>query len=373
MTVRLGNTVLAGTPEFKNYTTNRILEIPQDIKLELNNGTLTLKAGSKLYDGTGYSWVTQTDMSRTLSTNNTYTFVIEKDKSTSHFYSVDLAYSQNTQPSTGGVWFNTDTNAIKWSNNATTWGDCSLPIGIVTVSGGAISSIDQIFNGVGYIGSTAFVLPNVKVQIPNGRNEDGTCKCLLYTISTVLTKTNNGSSTYAGQFWFRYNSSDSVLASKDAIYFNEQNNTYEWQGIPVNDALLAEVFFTSGKITSFTPYTVDLVANSNMSNISSAGKSFIAGMGMPSSKLYTLTLGTSGSTYVAPANGYVVFGKAGSGVGQVLQVNVNGKTLANLPCAYDGHIPIAFVPVRKGDTFKVFYTVTGGLNAFNFIYADGEQ
>ena len=30
-----------------NYTTNRILEIPQDIKLELNDGTLTLKAGSK--------------------------------------------------------------------------------------------------------------------------------------------------------------------------------------------------------------------------------------------------------------------------------------------------------------------------------------
>ena len=32
-----------------NYTTNRILEIPQDIKLELNNGTLTLTAGSKVY------------------------------------------------------------------------------------------------------------------------------------------------------------------------------------------------------------------------------------------------------------------------------------------------------------------------------------
>jgi hypothetical protein len=29
--------------------TNCITEIPQDIKLELNNGTLTLKAGSKVY------------------------------------------------------------------------------------------------------------------------------------------------------------------------------------------------------------------------------------------------------------------------------------------------------------------------------------
>ena len=84
MSLRVGNNILAGSPIDKTdldlanspYTTNRILEIPQDIKLELNSGTLTLKAGSKLYDGTGYSWVTQTDMSRTLSTNNTYTFVI---------------------------------------------------------------------------------------------------------------------------------------------------------------------------------------------------------------------------------------------------------------------------------------------------------
>ena len=36
------------------YTTNRILEIPQDIKLELNNGTLTLKAGSKVYVPNGF-------------------------------------------------------------------------------------------------------------------------------------------------------------------------------------------------------------------------------------------------------------------------------------------------------------------------------
>lgn len=39
---------------YNNYTTNRILEIPQNIKLELNNGTLTLKAGSKVYVPNGF-------------------------------------------------------------------------------------------------------------------------------------------------------------------------------------------------------------------------------------------------------------------------------------------------------------------------------
>ena len=37
-----------------NYTTNRILEIPQNIKLELNNGSLVRKAGSKFYIPNGF-------------------------------------------------------------------------------------------------------------------------------------------------------------------------------------------------------------------------------------------------------------------------------------------------------------------------------
>ena len=38
----------------KQMITNCITEIPQDIKLELNNGTLTLKAGSKVYVPNGF-------------------------------------------------------------------------------------------------------------------------------------------------------------------------------------------------------------------------------------------------------------------------------------------------------------------------------
>ena len=37
-----------------NYTTNRILEIPQDIKAELNNGVITIKAGTKVYIPNGF-------------------------------------------------------------------------------------------------------------------------------------------------------------------------------------------------------------------------------------------------------------------------------------------------------------------------------
>ena len=66
-----------------NYTTNRILEIPQDIKLELNNGTLTLKAGSKLYRPNGF----------------------EADGTTPKFDEVVI-----TVDKTGLEWFSTDIN-----------------------------------------------------------------------------------------------------------------------------------------------------------------------------------------------------------------------------------------------------------------------
>ena len=38
------------------------------------------------------------------------------------------------------------------------------------------TSIDQVFNGFGYIGSTVFALPGVKGLAPNGRNADGSLK-----------------------------------------------------------------------------------------------------------------------------------------------------------------------------------------------------
>ena len=77
MTIRVGNNIISGqlppqsdnsgkflttdgnTTSWNNAVdysnvTNCITKIPQDIKLELNNGTLTLKAGSKVYVPNGF-------------------------------------------------------------------------------------------------------------------------------------------------------------------------------------------------------------------------------------------------------------------------------------------------------------------------------
>ena len=89
-----------------NYTTNRILEIPQDIKLELNNGTLTLKAGSKVYvpNGAGvfdvYSF--PSDVSTTPSGSSGpygWYLMVNPNKELTRTVTRNLVYSGETAPS----------------------------------------------------------------------------------------------------------------------------------------------------------------------------------------------------------------------------------------------------------------------------------
>ena len=95
----------------------------------------------------------------------------------------DLQFSGETAPTAtigGTTWYDTSANKIKvwrddaWKYDVTTEHRC-LFLGIVTVgTGNVITSIDQIFNGAGYIGHHSFVLPGVKGLAPNGIKDDGT-------------------------------------------------------------------------------------------------------------------------------------------------------------------------------------------------------
>ena len=175
------------------YTTNRILEIPQDIKLELNNGTLTLKAGSKVYVPNGFESdgvtpkfdirIIENDIvDNNSGHNNTELLTVRYNGGISggwlFWFVPEYMYSGNTAPtvtSTYAYWYDTANNLMKWTgNNGSTWNSgYSLPIALgKTNSSGVTTSLDQIFNGFGYIGSTVFVLPGVKVQQATGFSGD---------------------------------------------------------------------------------------------------------------------------------------------------------------------------------------------------------
>ena len=179
--------------DLERKITNCITEIPQDIKLELNNGTLTLKAGSKVYvpNGAGKFDVVNvsSDITRTETTNGQYYLVLNPADNYLNRGALP-ATSGTTAPSSttiGILWYDTTNNVIKRLSSSGLWSSMSLPLCIYTVSNGAISSIDQVFNGFGYIGSTVFALPGVKGLIPNGRNEDGSLKNVEFTLDSVKT------------------------------------------------------------------------------------------------------------------------------------------------------------------------------------------
>ena len=178
--------------------TNCITEIPQDIKLELNNGTLTLKAGSKIYvpNGAGvFDEVTISSDFSVTSTTNAQEFILLAPSRTSitHF-NKNFCSSEPTQPTvttTYWMWYDTTNNKIKFtSNSGASWVEgFSLPLGLSTSTSSGITSIDQVFNGFGYFGKHNFIT-NVKFLIAKGYNTDGTYHNQEYIINSPIVARN---------------------------------------------------------------------------------------------------------------------------------------------------------------------------------------
>lgn len=239
-----------------NYVSNCITEIPQDIKLELSSGTLTLKSGSRVYipDGSGVfnTYLTTNDISATFSTDGTY--LVGFAESFGNITTYLNAISGGTQPTTltnGLTWYDTTNNVIKraWAN---AWQDSlfSLPLCLITVSGGQITSIDKVFNGFGYIGSTMYSLPGVKALIPNGRNADGTLKNTAFTVSSVLTNT---SSSTDNKVAIRLKATE--IATGDLVYDEINNYNKLNDGSLRQYAVIGSLSRTSGVINSFETKT----------------------------------------------------------------------------------------------------------------------
>ena len=173
----VGATLAAIPNYFYTQIANCITQIPQNIQLELSNGTLTLKAGSKVYDGAGSEINIQSDISTTSSSNG-QTLIFTDSNGTILAPLISSNCVSGTTDSLAGtsyhIWYDTTNKVVNYYSTGGTFAATrSLPIAIVTVSDGAIASVDKVFNGFGFIGSTRFILPGVELLCPNGRNADG--------------------------------------------------------------------------------------------------------------------------------------------------------------------------------------------------------
>ena len=116
-------------------------------------------------------------------------------------------------------------------------------------------------------------------------------------------------------------------------------------------------------------------ANVDLDNLSATGKSLAAELCMPSSVYDILTVGASGSTYTAPANGYFAFmGFSDVTNGFVLFTNTNNYLVSAISRAPQGSGISTSIPAKKGDVITLSYdAIQTSWSYLVFVYAEGSK
>lgn len=115
-----------------------------------------------------------------------------------------------------------------------------------------------------------------------------------------------------------------------------------------------------------------------------ATKQYATSASFPSDRYIDLTLGASGSTYTAPADGWVCCEKEAGTINQYVSAGepkpgMNGTVYSeriSYIASYSSSTalaPCVFFPVRKGSTYFINYSASGDTLIFRFIYAQGAQ
>lgn len=131
---------------------------------------------------------------------------------------------------------------------------------------------------------------------------------------------------------------------------------------------------TATRVWTGAQPTIDTKADTDLNNITDSAKVMMSGMGMPSDTYIDLTLGASGSTYTAPANGYIFLNKSSSGAGQYTGItnNTSGLITEQISTANYQNLPCS-LECGQGDSLTVEYTAGGALISFRFVYAQGSE
>lgn len=158
-------------------------------------------------------------------------------------------------------------------------------------------------------------------------------------------------------------------------------NTYEWTDNPtvsgvsvydpdvLNDCLMHLKYDVStefdGKIAT--------CSKNDFSNITSVAKSTVAKLSAPSAKNISLSVGSSGSEYAAPASGYFMFRRDTTSGYIVMEIVGKLSNIMQNNTGASAAMAI-YAPVQKGDTCKISYSgVASGTPVLKFIYAEGEN
>lgn len=310
------------------------------------------------------------DLQTTTTTNEKLFIFVKKDGSGLDVLAVANCESgASPAPTTYSVKYDTTTNLCKlYTTNLTTQDrNVSFPVAILQGGSSGFTSIDQIFNCFGYIGSTVFALSGIKGLIPNGRNEDGSVKNIEVINNSVLINTfpesrNNWKVYLENTTPIRLKLSSGITYLKDV-----NRNYYDSTNAYVDVCCLGSVENVGSlNISNFRPYSAFQAVDRN-------DISWLSRLGMPSNKYINLTLGASNSTYTAPANGYFsIMIKIGASQGFLLirnESNILAFQASEIAGQYVGFV----MPAKQRDEVLIGYNNRESTAIFRFIYAEGEQ
>lgn len=295
----------------ENLITNCLKEIPQRIKYTWVDGVLTILKGSvcivpygtedktadlpkgatfinekfKVYDtqytedsegkGKFFVWAELVNDRNFADTNwSAGTFIVSMCLNNSNKLGSRLQSSQHASGDGSNIgvhdlYYNTTQNNVKiYYNNAVEESDCSLPMFICTLNTTGITSIDQVFNGMGYIGSTIWTDKGVKGLAANGK-EVITDKLTFTTITDTVTRNRNiningnGVWTNADMFTYYQSTPPDIDKSNYQLWFKEDEKiVYEHLINADKWTVLEDIYLQAGicgwdssskRITSFTP------------------------------------------------------------------------------------------------------------------------
>ena len=316
---------------------NCILEIPQNIKIELSNGVLTLKAGSIVtLSGSTYQTVTTTaDISLTNTSNGTWFLTYSNGAIARSQFGGTSGDTPPENPTTSNLWFDTTTREVKRYSSGT-WYVVSYPLCAFKTVGGVTTEFvkdsngnDMIFNGAGFVGTTLFVYPNIKGLIPNGFNEDGSLKSIEFTTNSVSLNTRSGARDES-YIIINQNASISVSAtiSSGNAFYDEEKNLFYNNGYGTYTPILSFSTLTGGKIDKFAIYQPVRLATTEMldkkqDTITGAATS-ITSSDLTASK--ALISDASGKVSVSAVTSTEL--EYLSGVTSAIQTQINGKQAA---------------------------------------------
>ena len=345
---------------------NCITESPQDIKLELSSGTLTLKAGSKVYvpNGAGVFDAVTLPSDLSSSSANGYLWFLNNTKTGLAAGSIANCYSGTTEPTgaNGVFWYDTTNNVVKRHNGSSWVSGFSLPIGITDSSGTL-----QVFNGKGYMYSTRWVLPNTKGLISDGFNSDGTAKNIQMTVNNVQVCTYPNNVTVSDIDIWLTSTGDDGGTNANIKYISEVNKVlYTVDGSQRQYCSAGTISIVSGVITKFTPKQA-------FRAVDYSDTKYIAHQAMPSDKYVDLTLPASGNSITAPADGIFVVTKASNNSLQYLNIQTPNRNAAAAVAQSSGQNVTASLLVSKGDVVTAYYNLGGATQVCRLIYANGAK